>query len=438
MKRFALNFICKNESHIIDRMLESVLSFTDLIVAVDTGSTDNTIAMIYSFGERHKIPTYVFERPFDNFGNSRNFALQKLRAAVQLLHWNLEETWGFRMDCDEEAALTHEFSKNSIDHDLCYANLLYKNYKDAKGRAQDFEKMRQLFFRLSVDFRWNGPVHESLAYDSSALTPIKIPGITIVREQLGASWSENQEEKLLRWITWLKAFIQDGHNEFEWLKYTAEIYYELAERTIHREKTAEYLKQSLCYYEEIAKLDLTLIARRERYGIFNTIAYIKSYCGHPEHETNAALLQAYSMDKRHAEPIHTVIGSYIKRKQWNIAYLYSSFAMSNHHGNEPKDPKMSKVNSKIYQWEILLDHSMICVYSGRLEEAEISLSKLEAFLKEKANQLSPQDRSRIDETYKSLAFSLIKRRFKNFITFKKSSRFISSSMGSQSHFSLPA
>ncbi len=33
MNRFALNFICKNESHVIVRMLESVRPFTDLIVA---------------------------------------------------------------------------------------------------------------------------------------------------------------------------------------------------------------------------------------------------------------------------------------------------------------------------------------------------------------------------------------------------------------------
>ena len=40
MSKIALNIIVKNESHIINRMLESVRPVIDLIVAVDTGSTD--------------------------------------------------------------------------------------------------------------------------------------------------------------------------------------------------------------------------------------------------------------------------------------------------------------------------------------------------------------------------------------------------------------
>jgi glycosyltransferase involved in cell wall biosynthesis len=42
MGKLALNFICKDESHVIGKMLESAKSITDLIVATDTGSTDGT------------------------------------------------------------------------------------------------------------------------------------------------------------------------------------------------------------------------------------------------------------------------------------------------------------------------------------------------------------------------------------------------------------
>jgi len=78
MGKLALNFICKNESHIINKMLESCKSVTYLIVATDTGSDDGTQDIIRKFVEENNIPTYVFDRPFDNFEKSRNFSMDKL------------------------------------------------------------------------------------------------------------------------------------------------------------------------------------------------------------------------------------------------------------------------------------------------------------------------------------------------------------------------
>ena len=67
MGKLALNFICKDESHVIKNMLESCKGITDLIVVNDTGSTDGTQDIIKNFGKENNIPTYVFERPFDDF-----------------------------------------------------------------------------------------------------------------------------------------------------------------------------------------------------------------------------------------------------------------------------------------------------------------------------------------------------------------------------------
>ena len=69
MSKLALNFICKNESHVIGKMLNSAKDIVDLIVVNDTGSTDGTQDIIKKFGEENDIPTYVFERQFDNFEN---------------------------------------------------------------------------------------------------------------------------------------------------------------------------------------------------------------------------------------------------------------------------------------------------------------------------------------------------------------------------------
>ena len=51
MGKLALNFICKDEAHVIGKMLESCKTITDLIVVNDTGSTDGTQDIIKKWGE---------------------------------------------------------------------------------------------------------------------------------------------------------------------------------------------------------------------------------------------------------------------------------------------------------------------------------------------------------------------------------------------------
>ena len=57
MGKLALNFICKNEAHVIEKMLNSIKTITDLIVVNDTGSTDGTQDIIKKFGQENNIPT---------------------------------------------------------------------------------------------------------------------------------------------------------------------------------------------------------------------------------------------------------------------------------------------------------------------------------------------------------------------------------------------
>lgn len=70
-----LNMIVKNESKIIQRLLESVLPVIDSYCICDTGSTDNTIEIIESFFSEHQIPGKIIQEPFRDFGYNRSIAL---------------------------------------------------------------------------------------------------------------------------------------------------------------------------------------------------------------------------------------------------------------------------------------------------------------------------------------------------------------------------
>ena len=76
MPTICLNMIVKNESKIITRLFNSVISIIDSYCICDTGSTDNTIEIIENYFKERNIPGKVVQEPFKNFCHNRNFALQ--------------------------------------------------------------------------------------------------------------------------------------------------------------------------------------------------------------------------------------------------------------------------------------------------------------------------------------------------------------------------
>ena len=76
MVTICLNMIVKNESKVIRRMLETVTPLIDCYCICDTGSTDDTRALITSFFEKRNIPGKIVEEPFVDFAHNRNVALR--------------------------------------------------------------------------------------------------------------------------------------------------------------------------------------------------------------------------------------------------------------------------------------------------------------------------------------------------------------------------
>ena len=76
MGKLALNFICKDEAHVIGNMLESCKTITDLIVVNDTGSTDGTQQLIKDFFAKEGIPGELHEHKWENFGHNRTLAFE--------------------------------------------------------------------------------------------------------------------------------------------------------------------------------------------------------------------------------------------------------------------------------------------------------------------------------------------------------------------------
>lgn len=104
-----------NEENNIGECIESV-SWSDDILVLDSGSTDNTVSIAKCKGAR------ILERPFDNFANQRNYGLE---------HGELEYDWVLHLDADER--VTSELKKELIS-------------KAQKGRYKAYQIASKLMF----------------------------------------------------------------------------------------------------------------------------------------------------------------------------------------------------------------------------------------------------------------------------------------------------
>jgi len=358
MNKLALNFICKNESHVVERMLNSAKGITDLIVVNDTGSTDGTQELIKKFGEENNIPTYVFERPFDNFENSRNHAMEKLREVVTELNWNTDKVHGYWFDCDEQLMIDDSFNKAQFTKDLYMINTFIGTVKYT----------RNTFFRVSKPFKWYGPVHEFIICEDKSITSGLAEGIGVDVKMEGASWKGDVPAKYKSHAFELEKYIDKNRKDPRWIFYTAQSWHDSA-TTNDRLEDTERLRRSMKYYNE-------RISRSD--GYVEEIFYSKFRVGSimkslefPWSETHQQLLKAYSADPIRGEAIKLIIDYYLQMGEWNNAYLYSKFAKLNYHKKNPYPKRLLFVDQTLYEWKFLEVHAAASFYTGRKEEAKI-------------------------------------------------------------------
>lgn len=382
MGKLALNFICKDESHVVERMLNSAKSITDLIVVNDTGSTDGTQDLIRKFGKENNIPTYVFERQFDNFENSRNHAMQKLRDVVKELNWNPDDVHGYWFDCDEQLIIDEKFNKNQFTKDLYMINTYIGQMKYT----------RNTFFRVSKPFRWYGPVHEFIVCDDKTITSGLAENVHVDVKMEGASWQGNIPAKYKSHAFELEKYIDENRKDPRWIFYTAQSYHDSAS-TGDRLEDEERLRRSIKYYNE--RLNRTDGYAEEIYYSQFRIGTIMMAMERPWSETHQALLKAYSIDPLRGESIKTIIDYYLKVGEWHNAYLYSKFAKVNFHGKNPYPKRLLFVDQTLYEWKFLEAHAAASFYTGRMDEAKANYQEILEIQKRRPELFTEKDIEKI-------------------------------------------
>lgn len=148
----SLCVICKNEERNIKKCLEGVKAIVDEMIVVDTGSTDNTVAIAQELGA--KIFYYEWD---NNFANARNFALKQAR-----------NEWIIFLDADEyflpeHAKLAADMIRKLRGQNNSTDAIMFRHISVDEGRGGVIVETNRLVraFRKST-LEYERAIHEAL------------------------------------------------------------------------------------------------------------------------------------------------------------------------------------------------------------------------------------------------------------------------------------
>lgn len=145
--------IVKDEEVLLPGCLDSIRSWVDEIIIVDTGSNDKTVSIALSYGAK------VFNQQWEgNFAKHRNFSIEQATS-----------DWIFIIDADEricEEDIPHlKELINSHQHSIISINVS-NNYGQNKEMTTFLPSVR--LFRRSLNLSYEGIVHNRLIFPEDA------------------------------------------------------------------------------------------------------------------------------------------------------------------------------------------------------------------------------------------------------------------------------
>ena len=150
MKTLSVTLICKNEESNLARLLPQ-LTFADEVVVVDTGSTDNTVAVAKKFTEK----VYSFEW-CDDFSKARNYAIS--RATCDYVMW---------LDADdvipeETKKVLMGWKKCDLGRENAQENADFYYVRYEMDTQIPFWFWRERIVRRTKNCRFKGFIHEAI------------------------------------------------------------------------------------------------------------------------------------------------------------------------------------------------------------------------------------------------------------------------------------
>lgn len=318
-----LNMIVKNEVKVLPRLIRSVKDYIDYYVIVDTGSSDDTIALIKREMAAYGIEGEVHERPWVNFGVNRQQALELAVAA------NKADYLLF-IDADEELVTSDPNFYEKLESGVSYE--LEKHQGELRYAVHHLVNVR------AGHYRWEGPVHNYLVelQDAPPRREVRKDAWIVYHDAQGAkSHGVTQEEKFLRDARLLEAELERNPNDARSRFYLAQSY-----------RDAEQYERALEHYKKRAAMEDGW--DEERFMAQLEVGRVCMQLQKSESSILSELLAAYALRTTRAEPLFELARYYRQKGGYAMATLFAKAGLQT-----PRPDDRLFVIDSIYSWRLL-------------------------------------------------------------------------------------
>jgi glycosyltransferase involved in cell wall biosynthesis len=360
--KIVLSMIVKNEAHVIERCLSSMLPLIDTWCIVDTGSTDGTQEKIKKFFEQVGIEGKLVQSTWKGFGESRSEALLEARPLGD---------YTIMIDADEimeyDGNFDPEAFKESLVADLYNVFAFYGGIKYHRPQLTSNKK----------NFYYRGVLHEYVDCHDKIETRDFAKGILNRPIQDGAR-SQNPQK-----------YAKDAETFEEALKGPVD------EKDFNRYHF--YLAQSYRDSQQWQKAHDAYLKRADLGGWNEEVFYslfqvgrLREILNYPIDDIIKVYFQAYQVNPWRAESLWAAARVCRMACRFDQAYIFAKQAL------KLRLPEGALfVSQPVYEWSVLDEFCIAAYWSGHYREAKLVGDRLLA-----ENKFPADQKERIEANHK--------------------------------------
>ncbi len=321
-----LNMIVKNESRIIKRLFDSVISIIDSYCICDTGSTDNTVDIIESYFKEKNIPGKIIKEPFKDFCHNRNVSLQScfgLSDYILFLDADMMiEINGFNKSILNTAQSFHIFQGND--------SFFYQNLRIVKNNKL---------------YKYMGVTHEYIDVPSTN-TMSGLPKNLIFIKDIGDGGSKGDKSE--RDIRLLLNGLKDEPTNVRYHFYLANSYHDSGR-----------FEEAISVYKKRIELGGW---REEVWYSYYRIGLCYKHMGKFADALNS-WLEGYDYYPNRLESIYEIIHHYRETSKHKLGMIFYKMAKDILDKNDNRDSYLFLYND-IYTYKIIYEYSILASYNN--------------------------------------------------------------------------
>ena len=341
--------IVKDESHVIEDTLKNLWSYLpfDTYVISDTGSSDNTKALIKAFFDEQGVEGEIFDDPWVDFGHNRTLAFR---------HAANKSDYVFVWDADDRI---HGHFKLPATLDADHYHFTFQSGDTTYVRSQLFNNRKR--------WKYVGVLHEYPACEEVIQGP---PVCVLGAYHFASNRTGARNKDPLKYVKDATILERAFHKAVEdkdplqnrYAFYCAQSY-----------RSASMPDKALAFYKQV-------LARKDAWAQEKYMACIEMFTLLDEQKTPqegiAYLIESYAYDKTRVEGIYRLIQYYSIRGQPEVARAFYGLIQQWYETQYDPDTISTRLFAKKAEYDYYLPYYMIIV-ADRLQDRVLGARMME-------------------------------------------------------------